>query len=94
MAYSIQAMTENQMHKLNHDDFTIGLPVDWTDDSVVVISGPEGVSRNSIARDLSITPAELNSLIAGLTISAVESTNEVTPIKRDEPQERPTFRLV
>lgn len=28
------------MHELNHDDFTIGLPADWTDDSVIVISGP------------------------------------------------------
>ncbi len=54
----------------------------------------EGISRNSIARDLSITPAELNSLIAGLTISAVVSTNETAPDKRDQPQERPIFRLV
>lgn len=54
----------------------------------------EGISRNSIARDLLITPTELNSLIVGLTISAVESTNDVIPNKRDEPQERPTFRLV
>lgn len=54
----------------------------------------EGISRNSIARDLSITSAELNSLIVGLTISAVESTNEFIPSKPDEPQERPIFRLV
>jgi Zn-dependent peptidase ImmA (M78 family) len=54
----------------------------------------EGTSRNSIARDLKITPAELNSLIAGLTISAVVSTNEPIPDKSNEPQERPIFRLV
>lgn len=54
----------------------------------------EGLSRNSIAHALKITPTELNSLIAGLTISAVSTTNEITPNKSDEPQERPIFRLV
>lgn len=54
----------------------------------------EGTSRNAIARDLLITPTELNSLIAGLTISAVASTNEPIPEKSAEPQERPIFRLV
>lgn len=60
----------------------------------------EGKSRNSIARDLAITPTELNSLIAGLTISAVESNpdmesdNDAASYKNNEPQERPIFRLV
>jgi Zn-dependent peptidase ImmA (M78 family) len=54
----------------------------------------EGTSRNAIARDLSITPAELNSLIAGLTISAVSSTTEHIPNTSDEPQERPKLRIV
>jgi len=54
----------------------------------------EGVTRNSVANDLFITSAELNSLIVGLTISAVEHTDENMPIQRDEYQERPLLRLV
>lgn len=55
----------------------------------------EGISRNIIARDLKITPTELNSLIAGLTLSAITSTTEPIQEKREEAlQERPLFRLV
>lgn len=54
----------------------------------------DGVTRNSIARDLNITPSELNSLIAGLTLSVVAPTSEVIQSEDNEPQERPLFRLV
>jgi Zn-dependent peptidase ImmA (M78 family)/transcriptional regulator with XRE-family HTH domain len=55
----------------------------------------EGTSRNAIAHDLCITSVELNSLIAGLTISAVSSSpTEHIPNTSDEPQERPKLRIV
>ena len=54
----------------------------------------DGITRNSIARDLNIAPSELNSLIAGLTLSAITPTNEAAEENTSEPQERPLFRLV
>ena len=55
----------------------------------------DGVSRASIARDLSITFDELNALISGLVLSAVtnnptqQSTSEV-----EAPKEKPILRIV
>lgn len=55
----------------------------------------EGVTRNTIARELKITSVELNSLISGLTLSAVVSNDKVTTQSRDdEPQKRPLLRIV
>lgn len=54
----------------------------------------EGTSRNAIARELHITPVELNSLIAGLVMSAITSETEPISKTNGEPQERPKLRIV
>jgi Zn-dependent peptidase ImmA (M78 family) len=56
----------------------------------------EGVSRNSIASDLAITPSELNSLIAGLTLSAVpeDAKSDVKSENHLKPLIKPELKLV
>ncbi len=56
----------------------------------------EGISRNSIARKLCITPTELNSLIAGLIMSAVpeRSDNNEFLDKSSEFPDKPKLTLV
>jgi Zn-dependent peptidase ImmA (M78 family)/transcriptional regulator with XRE-family HTH domain len=55
----------------------------------------EGIARSSIARQLAITPSELNSLIAGLTISSVPHIGISNDQQRpDAPVVRPALSLV
>ena len=58
----------------------------------------EGTTRQSIAEELAITSAELNSLIAGLSLSAVPPlvarTNGTTPNAANVPTEWPKLSLV
>ena len=57
----------------------------------------EGVTRNAIARDLCITPSDLNGLIAGLVISSVSGIDNVAiKPQSTEPasQDFPPLRLV
>lgn len=57
----------------------------------------EGVTRNAIARDLSISSSELNSLVSGLTIAAVPiltNSPKVSPGALPNVSEWPALRIV
>lgn len=61
----------------------------------------EGVTRNAIARDLYITPSDLNGLIAGLVISSISGPDVAAPrlqnaetASEPDSQDFPPLRLV
>jgi Zn-dependent peptidase ImmA (M78 family)/transcriptional regulator with XRE-family HTH domain len=57
----------------------------------------EGITRNTIARELSILPSELNALVSGLTIAAVPDapqSQRVPSIGSPTPTEWPALRIV